>query len=212
MQDLLQKRASNSTDSHEMTISEVSRLLGVTPEAIKEHVRKLYPYLMKNGFTTHLNQEQVTEIKKRMIPTTQVVGAVTDLEMLENTARVIEWLQLKYKEAKKQTAALLPRAMGYDRFLGTSNLHRMDEAAQLVGMGKNTLYRKLRELEVFRLQNGYNLPYQEYMDAGYFQIRETVKRIHEEDVSIPVIYATARGMDFIMRKLARVVELVGVQG
>lgn len=64
-----------------MTVKEVADILGVDPEAIKKHVRDLFPNAMRNGITTYLNEMQVTEIKKRMMPTTKVVGATTEIEM-----------------------------------------------------------------------------------------------------------------------------------
>jgi phage antirepressor YoqD-like protein len=84
------------------TVEEVARVLGVTPEAIKKHVRELFPEIIKNGVTIRLNEYQVTEIKKRMIPTTQVVAAKTDMEMEELTLNVIQYHVEKYKALKEE--------------------------------------------------------------------------------------------------------------
>jgi predicted ArsR family transcriptional regulator len=47
-----------------MTVREVSEVLGVTDEAIKKHIRGLWPDLMRNGITTYLSEAQVTKIKR----------------------------------------------------------------------------------------------------------------------------------------------------
>ncbi len=59
-----------------MTVKEVAEVLGVTPEAIKKHIREMFPEIIRDGKTTYLNEYHVTKIKKRMIPTTQVVSSV----------------------------------------------------------------------------------------------------------------------------------------
>ena len=56
-------------DKH-MTVKEAADMLGVSEEAIKKHVRELYPNLMRNGLVTYLNEEKITEIKQKMRPTT----------------------------------------------------------------------------------------------------------------------------------------------
>jgi predicted transcriptional regulator len=74
-----------------MSVKEVADVLGVTPEAIKKHVREMYPEILRDGITTYLNEEQVTAIKQKMMPTTQVVGALTSLDIERMTLQVIEY-------------------------------------------------------------------------------------------------------------------------
>jgi predicted ArsR family transcriptional regulator len=61
----------------QMTVKEVAEVLGVTDEAIKKHIRELYPDLMKERVTTFLNEKQITEIKRRMRLTTKVASTIT---------------------------------------------------------------------------------------------------------------------------------------
>ena len=56
---------SNQNDRR-MAVREVAVQLGCTPDTVKKHVRKLYPGLMRNGFTTYLNEAQVTAILESM--------------------------------------------------------------------------------------------------------------------------------------------------
>ena len=53
-----------------MTVMEVAKVLGVSREAIKKHIRELFPDLMRNGVATYLNEEQVSLIKQRISSTT----------------------------------------------------------------------------------------------------------------------------------------------
>lgn len=192
---------SNIATEQLMTILELSELFKIDEITVRRAVKKLFPELIKHGKKTYLNQYHVTKVKKEIeTKTDKNVGLTTELEMIEQTYKVINWLTTKYYEEKEKNKYLQPKADSFNQLMDTSNLHRMDEVAQVVGIGKNTLYRKLREANIIRLQNGYNLPYQRYIDAGYLQLKETIKHIHEEKVSIPVIYATAKGIEYI-RKL-----------
>ena len=75
-------------DKH-MTVKEAADMLGVSEEAIKKHIRELYPNLMRNGLITYLNEEKITEIKQKMRPTTLVAGVITDLEAAKNDERLM---------------------------------------------------------------------------------------------------------------------------
>jgi phage antirepressor YoqD-like protein len=77
----------DNTVSQMMSVKEVAEALGVTPEAIKKHVRELYPEAIANGKETMLAEVQIVEIKRRMRPTTEVVGATTSLEMMQKAAK-----------------------------------------------------------------------------------------------------------------------------
>jgi anti-repressor protein len=118
---------------------------------------------------------------------------------LDRALIVMKALQIQQQMIEE----MQPKAEAFDRFIATENLHRMDEAARLLEIGKNTLYRTLRFEKIFMLQNNYNMPLQKYMDAGYFKVKETVKAIRGEGVSMPVIYITAKGMDFLRKRLQK---------
>jgi transcriptional antiterminator len=49
-----------------MTVKEVAEQLRCTPEAVKNHIRELFPRLMENGKPTYLNEAQVTIILEKM--------------------------------------------------------------------------------------------------------------------------------------------------
>ena len=49
-----------------MTVREVAGQLKCTPEAVKKHIRKIYPDLLQNGKPTYLNETQVTVVLESM--------------------------------------------------------------------------------------------------------------------------------------------------
>ena len=64
---------------------------------------------------------------------------------------------------------LLPRAHVAEQIAESQGNHTMAEAAKILGTGRNKLFLALRAAKVL---NTFNVPYQDYMDRGYFKTRE----------------------------------------
>lgn len=161
-----------------MTVKEVSTILGVTPEAIKKHVRNLFPNTIRNGVAITLNELQVSEIKRHMIPTTEVVGATTDIEMVEKTMQVMSWLKSKYDESQKtierqtmQIEEMKPAVQFMADVIGSKDAIEMSKVAKIIdcGMGRNKLFEFLRDNGVLRSNNE---PMQRYIDLKWFRVVE----------------------------------------
>jgi hypothetical protein len=69
-----------------ITIKEFADVMGVDVENIKFHIRNLYPDKMKHGITTYLTTQEVSEIKAKMIRTSNTqVKLVSELEQVIRT-------------------------------------------------------------------------------------------------------------------------------
>jgi len=87
----------------------------------------------------------------------------------------------------------------------SQQIFNFDEAASKLGLGRNTLFKKLRELNVL---NSENIPYRCYVDAGYFKTQQK-SWIHpttkQQKLSFrPLI--TLRGMSWVDSKLTEATE------
>jgi phage antirepressor YoqD-like protein len=198
---------SELTRERKMTVKEIADVLNVTPEAIKKHIRKYYPELLNNGYTTYLNEQQITEIKKIMIPTTQVVGAVTDSEMQQKTIEVMQYWINKTKEAELKLKEAQPKIDFYHAVTGSNTTIDMSDVAKVLnitGYGRNKIFEILRNRAVLNLANK---PYQKYVDLGYFRLIETsyTKPDGTTHINIKtVVYQ--KGLDFIRKILSEVKE------
>jgi phage antirepressor YoqD-like protein len=201
----------NRNDSR-MTVKEVAEILGVTDEAIKKHVRELYPDLMRNGVATYLNEEQVTAIKQKMLPTTSVVGAITDLEAAEMLLKSAEHFKARFEqehgarvEAEQRLAIAAPKAEFYDQVAGSNDAIQMRDVAAVLnipGMGRNTIFYHLRRLKIL---DSRNIPYRQYQDKGYFRVIEQSYDDAYGETHInfkTLVYQT--GVDFIRKLLRRI--------
>lgn len=126
-----------------MTVKEVADILGVTPEAIKKHVRELFPESIQNGISTRLTDYQVSEIKKHMTPTTSVVGNFTELEMERMTVQVIQYHMNRNAELEAKIAELEPKAETYDLCLSSERLHSIQDLGKITGIGAQKIFVRL---------------------------------------------------------------------
>lgn len=186
-----------------MTIKEIANILNVTEEAIKWHVRKLYPDLMKNGVTTFLSEDQVIEIKSKMIPTSQLVAAQTDKEMMIKMTEVMDWLRFKVSEQGAKIEEMKPKALFYDEVTGSPDAIDMGTAAKTLKscidkkIGRNELFEILRNKKILMRDN---IPYQKYVDAGYFRTIEQKYTLPDGTIKINIkTIVLQAGIEFIRR-------------
>ena len=177
-----------------MSVKEVAEVFGVTPEAIKKHIRTLYPDIIQNGKETRLNEKQVTEIKSKMIPTTRVVGAVTELEKQETIIKAMQYLQEGYA-AMKQRAELAEKSL--DCIANGKGCYSMNQTAKALKLpyGNITLFEKLRSMQILNLDN---TPKQEQINSGNFKV--VVKFINEKVGNKAVTLTTGKGLLYLARK------------
>lgn len=188
------KELSNET---KMSISEVANIFQVTPEAIKKHVRKLYPDLISNGLTTYLNQEQITAIKRQMQPTTGVVASVnTDYEMMQKAAEVMSWMQFKMDEQARAISEMTPKAEFADQVAASDSCYSMAETVKVLKLtlGRTKFFALLRADKILMSNNE---PYQSYIADGYFKTE--LKQIFADNFK-PVTLVTGKGLQWLAKK------------
>lgn len=93
-----------------------------------------------------------------------------------------------------------------DTFFATDSLRSMSTASKEIGvMGRNKLYAFLRKRGIMYYDNGVNVPYQQFVNQGYFRIKE---RLGRDGRYHPTTMATTKGMDFIRKILKQKTAMV----
>lgn len=111
-------------------------------------------------------------------------------------------LEEEREALEAQNKVMIPKAEFYDAVVGSSTAIDIGRVARVLnfrGMGRNNLFAFLRET---RILMGDNLPYQEYIDRGYFRIIEQRYQTQDGETRISLktlVYQP--GVDFIRRKL-----------
>ena len=121
--------------------------------------------------------------------------------------RALKLSEKKLANAHETIAIMQPKADFYDAVAESATLTSVGNVAKLLsvkGLGRNNMYKALRNISVL---NKDNVPYQRYVDAGYFKLVESKFMAGENTVVATTTYVTQRGIDYI-RKLIKEGKLV----
>ena len=192
-----------------MTVKEVAEVLGVTPEAIKKHVRELFPECIRNGIETVLTVSQVTEIKKKMLPTTLVVGAVTEIDRQKTIMLAMQYLKEDYDKMKQRAEIAeqkcieqQPKVDVYDAISDSSTLQDLQTVAQTIGV-KNIFKILLADGIIMKAwtkdKTMFYRPYAQYNDYLVTKDGNPYKVNGVAHVR-PRIFVTAKGLLWLTKK------------
>lgn len=92
----------------------------------------------------------------------------------------------------------------YNLAISAKNTMSMQEVAKSLGTGRTRLYDMLREESV--VMKGSTMPYQRYLESGYFKVVERPRASGDTIVNDPATRVTAKGFDFIARLLKKRTE------
>jgi phage antirepressor YoqD-like protein len=187
------------TYANAMTVKQVAEALGVTPEAIKKHIRDLYPELMRDGAQTMLDERQVTEIKRRMMPTTQVVGATTALDIAEMTLKVISYHKAEADRLRAEMSIAAPKIEAFDRFLDASGSLCLQDAGKQLGRHPNLFIKELGDSGYLFKRAGDWLPVQHYLDLGWFTVKTRTYGEGDEAKITKQTRVTPKGLDALAK-------------
>lgn len=110
-----------------------------------------------------------------------------------------EALQLAANQAK-QIEEMKPKSDFYDKVAGSSDTCDMKEVAKVLNfknIGRNKLFQILRDEKILDKSN---VPYQQFIDAGYFRVIESKWEDQDGDIHInlkTVVYQ--KGVDYIRK-------------
>ncbi|SFU70037.1 Rha family transcriptional regulator [Alicyclobacillus macrosporangiidus] len=103
------------------------------------------------------------------------------------------------EQMRQQLEEQAPKVALYEVAMQATNAQAMSAIAKSLGIGRNKLFAFLREQKVLRHNNE---PYQEYIDRGYFRVRQySITHFHDGIENKAQTLVTAKGMDFIHRLL-----------
>lgn len=110
----------------------------------------------------------------------------------------------EFKEKQQaQIEEMQPKVIGFEQFLSAKGCQTFSEASRVIGIGRNTLFKILKEHKVLMSNN---LPYQDYM-GSYFEVRNSVVDKPKFQKITQQTVITTKGMDWIVKKLKEWGEL-----
>lgn len=120
----------------------------------------------------------------------------------------MEILELAITAEKERLAleaenkVLQPKAEAYDALCDSEGLYTMAEAAKVLGVGRNSLFARLRENGIFISRGSdYNTPYQRYMK--YFEVKQGYRIDPQtgQKIATRTTFVKPEGIGFIRKAL-----------
>ena len=182
-EDKLTRCFTDSGQSREMYIINESGLYSLTLSSKLESAKK---------FKRWITHEVIPEIRR----TGGYQAPTTFAEALRALADKVE----QNEKLAAENAKLLPKAEFFDAVTDSKTAISIGEVAKVLdmGIGQNKLFAFLREKKIL---DYHNIPYQEYIDRGYFR---TVEQKYDVRGEVRINIKTLvfqKGIDFIRRKL-----------
>ncbi len=121
---------------------------------------------------------------------------------LQVAQNVIDRKTLELKQAKEIIAIQAPKAAFADRIASAEKGTLIGNFAKAVGLGPKSIFKVLRDQRV--LMNGgnrHNLPFQEYIDRGYFEVTERPYEVNDETRIAFTPLITGKGQQWITQRL-----------
>lgn len=198
-----------------VSVKALAEILDVSEATIKRAVEKVRSLL--GGVETNsqggylLNEEQATIVKNEIakhhnLQSRQIDSVSTELEENHIIASAMAILQARNEELKKQNEKLLPAANFAYQLCSSKDTIEIGECAKVLNknIGRNRLFEFLRNSNVLQSNN---IPYQKYIDAGYFRVIESkyVTPNGETKISLKTV-VFQKGVAYINKLLSKAVE------
>ncbi len=166
--------------------------------------RDLQDYLLSVDMAKHICLMSRTDKGK------QCRQYLIDLEKAWNTpeqvmARALKLADKTIKNLELTIEEQRPLVDFANKVSDSSNLIDMGKMAKLlkdehINIGRNRLFEWLRRKEIL-MKN--NMPYQRYIDGGYFQVKESVYETPYGSKTQQTTYVTGKGQIYITEKLRK---------
>ena len=198
-----------------VSVKALAEILNVSEATIKRAIEKVRSLL--GGVETNsqggylLNEEQATIVKNEIakhhnLQSRQIDSVSTELEENQIIASAMAILQARNEELKRQNEKLLPAANFAYQLCSSKDTIEIGECAKVLNknIGRNRLFEFLRNSNVLQSNN---IPYQKYIDAGYFRVIESkyVTPNGETKISLKTV-VFQKGVAYINKLLSKVVE------
>ena len=151
-------------------------------------------------------------INKEILPSIRKTGAYSTQQQIPKTygEALLEAGRLALENERLLTQAKenQPKIEAFNELMSSNDSLDFLTFSKIIKIGRNTLFKKLRELKILRQDN---IPYQAYVDKGYFRVIENTYRYNESDV-VKIHYKTTvlpKGQIFIMNLLKNTTKAKG---
>lgn len=170
-------------------------------------------YVAESGLYRILNRTNSLKAKpferwvsKEVLPSIRKTGGYgnqyalprTYKEALIELVKQVEKTELLEAQAKENA----PKVEAFNALMDSKDTIDLLEFSKAIGIGRTTLFRILREKEIFI--EGKSFPYQRYIDAGYFRVVECTYSQGDYQRTYIKTMILPKGQEWLVKKLKEV--------
>ena len=139
----------------------------------------------------------IETIRKTGMYAMENVAVKQYMSMTDEDRAILYFQQMKEKkELEQQKALMAPKAELFDTFMSAENSQTISNVAKTLNTGRNRLFALLRHKRILMEDN---LPYQRFVDAGYFTVKQIPIQMGTTVVDKPTTFVTPKGIAYIAR-------------
>jgi prophage antirepressor-like protein len=143
-------------------------------------------------------------VTEEVIPSIRRDGMYATPDLLNNPEHLLRVTQRLVEEHQARLAAqakveeLAPKAEFHDAVASTEGCQSIGDVAKVLGTGQNRLFAWLRSTKILMADN---LPYQNFLDVGYFRVIEQTWTDREGEVHLTTkTLVTGKGLTWLQRR------------
>jgi len=156
--------------------------------------------------TLSRNTDQVITFKTNLVAAFSQVrraiskSTVEPIITLGDIVRQTERLLTVVKSQDQELQVTRPKAKIHDQIVAHGDLRDFRQVAKVLGWGRNRFMAELRDDGILMSDN---IPYQQYIDSGYFIVKEKVIERSNGTFVVRVTYVTGKGVTWLARKYCK---------
>ena len=210
------------TTEEKFTTRQLAEQLNMDVKTVRENGKKCFPgKVFENGKTTHWTKSEAAALiefmkehnnRTDLACTTVVQATTTELTPALKIKKAMELMREGYEEElailreknEAQRAKLeeqAPKVEVFDRIADSSGLKSMQEVAKILKIGVNTLFALLRDAGIFYRSNGVNVPHDEHIRRGRFEVKEEPFMRDGKPCAYTRIFVTEKGLVWLAKKI-----------
>ncbi|MVM33640.1 hypothetical protein GO755_26615 [Spirosoma sp. HMF4905] len=153
--------------------------------------------IYRQVFHAVADQLEVARTEQSIVPASSVYylpqNHIEALQAYIDQLKVTQEQQLQIEAAK-------PKLEQYKRTMDAEGYYTIAEVAKMIGTGQNRLFDFLRNDKILFYHRGHNQPYQQFVDQGWFMVRQKTFRRGDKEESYPQLFVTPKGVEAIRKR------------
>jgi anti-repressor protein len=158
----------------------------------KKQVKQILTSIRKTG--AYMTEDT---LEKAISNPDFTIGLLTKLKEEQERVKLLEY-EKHLKEMLIQQQE--PKVESYDRYIDSEGTYCIRDVGKILGYGQKEFFALLRKNEILYKQR--NVPYQQFVDSGYFELK-TGSGVHSEKTYIQS-RITTKGLDWLSKKFKKV--------